>query len=312
MRVWSSVDGRWCEGEAATGAIRWYDLTRADEAALRDLAARYNLHPLSVDDCLSPYLHTPKVEEFAEHLFLVMVAIAPGEAPLDAEELDVFLGRDFIITYHDRAEAPPAIESVVTAIKQGVTLRPGTDGLLYEIADRNVESFFPRVTDLAERLDEIEDQILVQGRFREDQRKVLALRALAGRFRRLMAPELQYMLRFGRGEFEVVHEGNRPYFRDIYDHLLRVDLALEELREDTEVALSSYLSVLNNRLNEVMKVLAIVSALALPGTVITGVFGTNFDNVPGLHSNWGFALMIASIVGVAAGMAMFFKRRGWF
>ncbi len=78
------------------------------------------------------------------------------------------------------------------------------------------------------------------------------------------------------------------------------------------MALSMYLGALNNRLNEVMKVLAVVSALALPGTVITGVFGTNFDNVPGLHSNWGFALMMAGIVGMAAGMALYFRRRGWF
>jgi magnesium transporter len=135
---------------------------------------------------------------------------------------------------------------------------------------------------------------------------------LAGRIRRVLTPEIQVMMRFGRGEFAIVEEANRPYFRDVYDHLLRVDLALEGVREDTEVALSMHLSALNNRLSEVMKVLAIVSALALPGTVITGVFGTNFDNVPGLHSNWGFALMMASIVGVAAGMAVFFRRRGWF
>jgi magnesium transporter len=91
-----------------------------------------------------------------------------------------------------------------------------------------------------------------------------------------------------------------------------VDLALEEVREDTEVALNMYLSSLNNRLSEVMKVLAVVSALALPGTLITGVFGTNFDNVPGLHSNWGFAIMMAGILGAAGGMGLFFRHRGWF
>ena len=79
-----------------------------------------------------------------------------------------------------------------------------------------------------------------------------------------------------------------------------------------EVALSMYLSSLNNRLSEVMKVIAVVSALALPGTLITGVFGTNFDNVPGLHSNWGFALMMTGIFGAAGSMAWFFLRRGWF
>jgi magnesium transporter len=87
---------------------------------------------------------------------------------------------------------------------------------------------------------------------------------------------------------------------------------LEAVREDTEVALSMYLSSVNNRLSEVMKVLAVVSVLALPGTLITGVFGTNFDNVPGLHSTWGFSLMMAGIVGFAASMGLYFRRRGWF
>ena len=140
----------------------------------------------------------------------------------------------------------------------------------------------------------------------------MAQRGLAGKVRRLLTPELQFMMRLGRGEFAVVEPSDRPYFRDVYDHLLRVDLALVELREDTEVALSMYLSAMNNRLNEVMKVLAVVSALALPGTLITGVFGTNFDNVPGLHSQTGFALMIGGIAGVMLGMAYFFRRRHWF
>ena len=120
------------------------------------------------------------------------------------------------------------------------------------------------------------------------------------------------MQRLSRGEFEMVSEANRIYFRDIYDHLVRVDIALETLREDSEVALNTYLSVLNNRMNEVMKVLSVVSALALPAVVITGVFGTNFDNVPGLHSNWGFLTMMGSMVGIAASLAYYFRRKGWF
>jgi magnesium transporter len=92
---------------------------------------------------------------------------------------------------------------------------------------------------------------------------------------------------------------------------VRIDLALEGVREDAEVALSTYLSALNNRMSEVMKVLSVVSALALPAVVITGIFGTNFDNVPGLHSNWGFTLMVGSMLAIGGGLAMFFRRRRW-
>ena len=311
MRVLSEVDGRWELGERE-GSLTWFDLHSGDHAALRDLGARFGLHTLSIDDCLSPYLHTPKLEDFGEHLFLVLAGMVEGRAGPELEELDVFIGPDFLVTYHDRPDPPPAIAALNEALKRGVSLRPGVDGLLYEIADRSVDAMVPMVMGIGAEVDNLEEEIFNNRDVQQHHREVLAKRALAGNLRRLLGPEQQFMMRLGRGEFGLIAEDNRPYFRDIYDHLLRIDLGLEEVREDTEVALSMYLSSLNNRLSEVMKVLAVVSALALPGTVITGVFGTNFDNVPGLHSNWGFALMMAAIGGVAAGMAYFFKRRGWF
>lgn len=311
MHIWSQVNGRWVRGEKGDGP-RWYDLCADDAGTLRDLAARHQLHQLAVDDCLSPYLHTPKVEDFGSYLFVILADMVAVDGTPELEELDLFVGRDFLITYHDRPQGPAAIDGLFAALDQGVTIRPGVSGLFYEVADRTVDAMIPQVAVMAEQLDEVEETILSVGGLGDRQRRVMSLRLAAGRIRRLLTPELQLMLRFGRGEFIIVDDGNVPYFRDVYDHLLRVDLALEGLREDTEVALSMHLSALNNRLSEVMKVLAVVSALALPGTVITGIFGTNFDNVPGLHSNWGFALMMGAILAVAGGMAMFFRRRGWF
>jgi len=311
MRVWSNENGRWIEGDAGVG-LRWYDLCKDDEAPLRDLAAKLGLHPLAVEDCLSTYLHAPKLEDFGAYLFIILADMVANDGSPIVQELDVFFGKEFLVTYHDRPDPPAAIAAVAGAIENGMNLRPGASGIFYEIADRTVDAMIPIVTRMGEELDEIEDRILLSGRVGEDHRLVLAQRGLAGKVRRLLTPELQFMVRLGRGELSAIEPAERPYFRDVYDHLLRVDLGLEELREDTEVALSMYLSALNNKLNEVMKVLAVVSALALPGTVITGVFGTNFDNVPGLHSQGGFALMMASIFGVALGMAYFFKRRNWF
>ena len=312
MQVWTWANNRWIDGEHGDGP-HWFDVHLSDEGALRGLAQRFGLHQLAIEDCLSPYLHTPKLEDFEHYLFIILADMFDGDDGPAIEELDCFLGKDFLITYHDRAATPPAVEALAGSLAQGVSVRPGTSGLFYEVADRTVDAMIPRVTSISAELDDVEDRIFANGNLREQHRWVLGRRALAGHLRRLLTPELQFLLRLGRGEFShVIDPANVPYFRDIYDHLLRVDLALEEVREDSEVALNMYLSSLNNRLSEVMKVLAIVSALALPGTLITGIFGTNFDNVPGLHSNQGFALMIMSILGTAAGMGWFFKRRGWF
>jgi hypothetical protein len=120
----------------------------------------------------------------------------------------------------------------------------------------------------------------------------------AGRVRRLLTPELAVVQRLSRGEFPQVSEHNRVYYRDIYDHLVRIDLALENLREDAEVVLSTYLAQVNNRMSEVMKVLSVVAAIALPATVISGIFGTNFDNVPA-STAMGFAVMMTAMVSLA-------------
>ncbi|MES4793217.1 MAG: hypothetical protein C4321_09805, partial [Chloroflexota bacterium] len=275
MRTWTYIDGTWREGELE-GRPRWYDLDGRDREALLALAERYGLHPLAIEDCLSPYLHTPKIDDFGSYLFIVALAMKPGTVEPVLEELDLFLGSDFVVTYRDDPATAPEIDEVARAIAQGIAIRLGTDGLVYEILDRVVDSYLPRVSAMNEELDALADLILEGAGDGALSQRVLEVRRAAGRVRRTLAPLLSVVLRLSRREFAQVQPANAIYFRDIYDHLVRVDLALEELREDAEVALSTYLSMLNNRLSAVMKVLAVVGALALPATVITGIFGTNF------------------------------------
>ncbi|MGI8925362.1 MAG: magnesium transporter CorA family protein [Tepidiformaceae bacterium] len=310
METWSLAGGQWSEGEAEGAEAHWFNLVGAGDGALAALAARLGLHPLAVEDCLSLLPHAPKIDDFGDYIFVVLQALVPGEGGPRQEELDVFLAAHFLVTYADRPVA--ALAETAAALRQGVSARPGTDGLFYEITDRAVDAGLPLVNVLAERLDTIQD-LVIEGPGRpSEQRDILEVRAHAGRIRRLLTPQLAVLQRLSRGEVGQVAEANRIYFRDIYDHLVRIDLALEGLREDAEVALSTYLSALNNRMNQVMKVLSVVSALALPAIVIAGIFGTNFDNVPGLHSNWGFVLMIGSMGALAVGMGWYFRRRGWF
>jgi magnesium transporter len=318
VRTWSFSDGKWREGETVGAEFTWYDVTGAHDPGLTELEMKYSLHPLAIEDCRSTNLHAPKVDDFGDNLFVVLHAVVDPADNADTEELDIFLGKDFLITYQDEpsgtsdSQGLTPADSVVSALSRGIALRPGPDGLLYEIADRLVDDILPRVNALAEDLDTLQDEVVLKANAGARHQQILASRARAGRIRRILTPQLAVMQRLGRGEFALISEPNRVYFRDIYDHLVRIDLALEGLREDAEVALSTYLSAINNRLSEVMKVLAVVSALLLPGTVITGVFGTNFDNVPGLHSNWGFVIMVVSMLAIAVGMAWFFRRRHWF
>lgn len=313
MECWSRVGGCWQRGDRDGAEVRWFHLVGESAGELDALAARFGLHPLSIEDCRSTLMNAPKIDDFGDHLFIVFQAICPG-VPLDEvpklEELDAFLGRDFLITYTDRPI--PEVEPVLAALAVGAAIRPGPDGLLYEVIDRVVDAILPEVDRLADALDALEVRALENPGSRSEGQAIVELRSRAGRFRRLLAAQLGVVQRLSRGEFAVIAEPNRVYFRDIYDHLVRIDLGLENVREDAEVALATYLGSLNNRLSEVMKVLSLVATLALPATVISGIFGTNFESVPGLRSNWGFATMILAMVAVSGSMALYFRRRGWF
>jgi len=312
MQTWSLVGGRWKGGDADIAEGRWFALDSGDADELHALAQRYHLHPLAVEDCLSQLLHAPKVDDFGDYLFIVLQAITVGRVGEDTQEFDAFVGSDFLITFvDDPAPFAEVIGAVEQLLREGRPTRQGADGLFYELADRMVDRALPQVDILAEELEGLQSSALEAGNTRQH-REITQVRARAGGLRRLLAAQVSVVLRLSRGEFHQVTEANRIYYRDIYDHLVRVDLSLETLREDAEVALSTSLSVLNNQMNEVMKVLAIVGALALPATLIAGIFGTNFHDVPWLHNTWGFWAMIGVMVGVAAGMAGYFWRRGWF
>lgn len=309
MQVWSFVNGAWKPGDLAFADLRWFDLEAPPEGELEALGERFDLHHLAIEDCRSTRLHAPKIDDFGPYLFIVLqVPVLGGDGLPVMEELDAFLSPTLLITYRDRAV--PEVDLVHDMLVNGMGTRPGTDGLLYEVVDRTVDALMPQVEGIAAQLDALHDLVLEQPLVNRSH-EIVSLRAHAGGVRRLLMPELGVIQRLSRGEFAQVPEHNRMYYRDIYDHLVRIDLALEAVREDAEVVLSTYLAQVNNRMSEVMKVLSVVAAIALPATVISGIFGTNFDNVPGLHSNWGFAFMMFAMGALAGGMALFFKRRGW-
>lgn len=308
MRVWSLNGGAWKQGEDRAADAWWFDVVGPHDG-LSQLAQRFALHPLAVEDCYSTNIHVPKIDDFGPYIFIVIQALMPEPGDEVFEEADVFLGGNFLITYADRTI--PEIEDVHAVLRKGVATRPGVDGLFHAVFDRAVDSLLPAVNTLADRVDALQEGVVLEPG-PASHTAILEMRAHAGRVRRVLVPQMDVSMRLSRGEFPLVQQQNQIYFRDVYDHLARVDLALEAVREDADVALSTLLSAVNNRMNEVMKVLSVVSAIALPAVVITGIFGTNFDNVPGLHSNWGFTIMMASMAAIGGGLALFFKRRGWF
>ena len=293
-------------------AVIWVDMempTEADERVLLDV---FKFHPLTVEDCRENR-HYPKIEEFEGYLYFIVHGVTADISPerFNTIELDGFLGSNYVITYHH------ATFRSINNVKQLLRTTPvacqrGTAFLLHQILDYVVDYYSPVLDDFDDRIDRLEDEIFNLKRPNNNILiEIMDLKRSVLRLRRISGKQMDILHRMSRGEFSLIPEDMRPFYRDIYDHLVRVVDLAESYRDLIGGSLDAYLSVVSNRLNEIMKVLTIFSAIMLPLTFIAGVYGMNFDNMPELKSRYGYFAVLALMILIAVVMLFFFKRRGW-
>ncbi len=293
-------------------SVIWIDIenpTDADDKALMEI---FHFHPLTLEDCRENRSY-PKIEEFDGYVYFIVHGVQANTTPdrFNTIELDGFLGRNYVITYHH--DVFRSINNVKQLIRTTpVPCKRGAAFLAYQILDQIVDYYTPVLDDFDERIDKLEDDIFT---LRQPNNFILVeimdLKRNVLRLRRISAKQKEIFYRMGRGEFAVIDEHMLPFFRDIHDHVTRtVDLA-ESYRDLISGALEAYLSVVSNRMNEIMKVLTIFSAIMLPLTFIAGVYGMNFDNMPELRTVNGYFAVLGFMGIVAVGMLYFFWKRGW-
>jgi magnesium transporter len=294
-------------------AVIWVDMespTHEDERVLLDV---FKFHPLTVEDCRENR-HYPKVEEFPGYVYLIVHGVRADTSPdrFNTIELDAFLGSNYVITYHH--DSFRSINDVKQLLRTSpVACQRGPAFLLHQILDRIVDYYSPVLDDFDDRIDRLEAEIFAS---KQPNNQILSqimdLKRGVLRLRRISVKQMDVVLRMSRGEFsELIPEEMRPFYRDIHDHLVRVTDLAESYRDLISGSLEAYLSVISNRMNEIMKVLTIFSAIMLPLTFIAGVYGMNFENMPELHSRYGYYATWAIMITVAVGMLMFFWKRGW-
>ncbi len=280
------------------------------------LLETFRFHPLAVDDALK-HTHIPKVDEWEGYLYIVLEGLRfdhEMEARMDTVELDVFLGRNYIVTHHD---APlHAVESIwEQCLRTDRFFKRGPDHLLYRIAEQMSTDLMPLVDEVDDVIDQLEDQLFDRPEPRTVER-IFALKRAVLQLRRVISPQREVLNKLARDDFAVINAADRVYFRDVYDHLVRLYDINESLRDLVTGALETYLSVINNRMNEIMKTLTVVTTLFMPLTFITGYFGMNFFGPvsPGLNA-WtdrpAFWLTLAVLLLVPVGMYFWIRRRGW-
>ena len=293
-------------------AVVWVDMESPTEADDRVLLDIFRFHPLTVEDCRANR-HHPKVEEFPDYIYFIVHAVRTDSSAerFNTIELDGYLGRNYVVTYHH--ESFVSIDKVKQSVRSTpITCQRGATFLLHQIIDNIVDDYLPVMDDFDEQINDLEDSIFTLHR-PNDQilAEILGLKRSVLRLRRISSKQLEVLFRMSHGQFQLISGPVLPFFRDIYDHLVRVTDLAESYRDLISGSLEAYLSVVSNRLNEIMKVLTIFSAIMLPLTFIAGVYGMNFENMPELHSRYGYYTVWVIMIVVAVGMLALFWRRGW-
>ncbi len=296
--------------------LLWVDLVDEPAAACEPiLLSTFGFHPLAVDDALQES-HVPKVDDWGEYLYVVLHAVTwddEDEELLDTLELDVFLGKNYLVTY--QAQALSAVERVWrTGQRDDRHFQRGPAYLFYHLADELVAEYMPVVEGIDEAIDRIEDVVFGQPA-QSLLEQIFGLKRALLHLRRIIAPQREVLNKLARGDYAVVSVEERFFFRDVYDHLVRLYDISEGLRDLVGGALDTYLSVVNNRMNEVMKTLTIITTLFMPLSFLVGFFGMNFFEVSRPLPQWTgrpvFAVVLAAMLLIPTAMYFWMRRRAW-
>jgi len=298
---------------ASGEGLLWIDLEAPSEEEASLLSEVFHFHHLAIEDCFNSHVDPAKIDDYGDYLFIIAQAIRDegrGER-LETTELDLFLGRNYVVSFH--GQALPFVREVRRRCENhGLEMAQGADFLAHALLDQLVDDYQPLVEVLDEALEHVEEQVLAEPHvsFLEE---ILLLKRNVQRLRRALIPQRDMVNRIARGEFpKVVRPETYMYFRNIYDHVVRVEELVESVRDLADGVLNSYLSAINNRMNEVMKTLSVVASILLPLTFIASIYGMNFQHMPELTWRYGYFLALGAMLAVALGLAMFFRIRRWF
>lgn len=293
------------------GGILWVDIEGRSPEAEAYLEGQ-GFHPLTVDDAFT-LQHQPKVEAHEGYLFVIVRGVdfnRTGQR-LETLKLAAFVTADRLITYH---RAPlQSVQAVWQRLAEGGPLaRHGVSHLLYLLVDELMDRYFPLVDQIAEEIEAIEEAIFVNPEPAQLER-ILSLRRRLTALRRVMLPHRQIFNHLSSPDTSpYIDPADSLYFRDVYDNVFRLADAADQQRDQLASTRDTYLSAVSQKTNDVMKVLTVFSAVLLPLGVITGLYGTNFADMPGADVPGAFWLMLGAMATITGGMLFIFKHKGWF
>ncbi|HEU4401499.1 MAG TPA: magnesium/cobalt transporter CorA [Candidatus Polarisedimenticolia bacterium] len=295
----------------AAGHVLWVDLTAPTKEESGILSGLFGFHPHALEDCESRR-HHPKIDDYRDYLFILTHGVHPESSMREfrTRQLSLFVGPNYLVSYH--RETSRSVEYALDSARRNPrVLADGTDAILYNILDYQVDLYLPVMDNFQKKIDEIEERVFTRPTS-EILREVLDLKKALMRLRRIAGHQRDIMARLTRREFAMIDEKSVINLRDVYDHLVRVTDLADSYRELVAGALEAHLSVVSNRLNEIMRALTVIATLFIPLTFIAGVYGMNFDVMPELRWRYGYLFALGLMAAVGGGMYLFFRKRGIF
>ncbi len=291
----------------------WIDVNNlTDTALIAKIGADFGIHQLALEDVLDTQ-QRPKLEEYNHQLFLILPNFRFQADTLELlhEQIAVCIGKNFVISFQE--DPDDTFKQVRARCMEGVGVmrRKGPDYLAYALADIVVDNYYLILDDIENVMQELELEITNTGATTTCKAKIFQLKRVISQFRHRVMPLRDATLRFYRTENPLIEEQNRLYLRDVTDHLAQILDGIETAREVLTNVEALYHAEVANRMNNVMRLLTVISTIFIPLSFVAGVYGMNFDNMPELHWHYGYFIVLGFMFSAMVGMLIYFRRKRW-
>jgi len=303
-----------CRSYLDKESVSWVDVQGlGSEDILQRLGQVFRLHPLVLEDVVN-VPQRPKIEDYEDQLVIItrMVMLKPQGEGFISEQVSLVLGKYYLLTVQEEPDHDcfgPVRDRI--RFNRGIIRKNGSDYLAYALIDAIIDGFFPVLEAYGERIERLEDEV-VENPTRQTLEKVHQVRRDLLALRRSIWPQREALNQLIRDGSPLIEANVQIYLRDCYDHVIQLLDIVETYRELASSLMDVYLSSVSNRMNEIMKILTVISTIFIPLTFIVGVYGMNFEYMPELEQPWGYPLVWAVMITTAGGLISFFWRRGWF
>lgn len=295
---------------AEPGTVTWIDVQGfGDEGVIRDLGTTFGLHALALEDVVN-VPQRPKAEDYPEHLLVITRMPRVEGTRLDIEQIAVITGEGWVLTFQELHG--DVLDPLRRRINEGLgpIRTAGAAYLAYAIIDTIVDAYYPIIEMLSDRIERLEERLLERPTESQLQR-LNRIKAKLVLLRRGIAPQREAVGRLLREPSRFMGESVRPYLRDTLDHCEQLSDAVDSHRELVNGLVNTYLSLIANKSNEIMKLLTLMASIFIPLTFLAGIYGMNFDNMPELRTPWAYPVLLFTMISVGLGMVLYFRRRGW-